>query len=180
MRDRDSSGEHCVSARKIVPTAPIFPASPSLRWLLALSLCGIALLAPGSSAAAEDSRLVFNVVRPHGESDLLQAVFQQSTARGVSMPAAAAVIRHLKNHIDGRTRNGRPATVCVGMSVNLLVAADSAKWSVNDASRVMLQLQGELDAEVRTALEHSRRVIAMIEKGSTPDQVLGKTLQAAP
>lgn len=44
----------------------------------------------------------------------------------------------------------------------------------------MLQLQAELDAEVRPALEHSRRVIAMIEKGNTPDQILGKTLQAAP
>jgi hypothetical protein len=162
-----------------VPTAPIFPFSPSRRCLLALSLCGFALLAPGS-AVAEDSRLVFNVVRPHGESDLLQAVFQQSTQRGVSMPVAAAVIQRLKHYIDGRTESGKPATVCVGMSSNLLVAADSAKWSVDDASRVMLQLQTELDAHVRPALEHSRRVIAMIENGGTPDEVLGKTVQAAP
>ena len=180
MRHRDSSREPSVSAREIVPAAPLLPDSPILRWLLVLPLCGIALLASGSPAAAEDTRLVFNVARPHGEHDLLQAVFQESTLRGVSMPAAAAVIRRLNSYIDGRTESGKPATVCVGMSVNLLVAAETAKWSADDASRLILQLQAELDADVRLALEHSRRVIAMIEKGDTPDHVLGKTLQAAP
>ena len=166
MRHRDSSREPVVSARKIVPTAPIFPASPSLRWLLALSLCGFAQLAPGS-AVAGDSRLVFNVVQPHGERDLLQAVFQQSTQRGVSMPVAAAVIQRLKNYIDGRTESGKPATVCVGMSANLLVAADSAKWSVDDSNGVLTKPEDidALAAGLKRLIESAETRIAMGRSG---------------
>lgn len=144
----------------------------ALGVVLVLSLSGFALLKSGAAIVVTDSRVV-TVVHANEESRLLQAAFYQATRRGVGTQFAAEVMRRLNDYVDRRTGDGKTATICVDMAVDVLAAAHHAKWSAADSSRVVLQLQAELDADgPAVALAHSGRVMTLIGLGSTADQLL--------
>jgi len=177
-RERHKSIQRFEGGRESLPRTGVLAELGSFgRVTLALSL-GLALLAP-EAAAAEVAALV-TITQPHEEGQLLRTVFHSVTNRGVSMNFAAGVIRSLNEYLDARTASGKKATVCIALYTDLIMATHSARWSIADASRLVVQIQGELDAEPRAALERSQRVITMIQKGNAADDIiLGRVRQAS-
>jgi hypothetical protein len=161
------------SRRAFVPKRASFSPESAKRVSLA-----IALLAGFCTASAE-AALPANrwsqpivVDTPNAEGRLLQAAFQTLSHRKVALPITVQALGDLNRYVDGRTGQGKSAIISVGMIVDVLVAANAARWSPEDASRALLQMQAAMDASRPPSVESLHGIIARIQPGRTVDEVL--------
>ena len=184
MRERLTSSQPDTSIPQGFPKHPFRPERPgrasiSLGVLLALVASVVAGAADATAARPGWSKL-FTVDKPHAEDALLAAAFKQVAREGVNETIAAEVIGSLNRYIEGQLAERKQTTLCLGLIVDGLKAASAAQWSAEDAARFVVELQRQLDAEKRPALESLQELIARAREGTTVDQALGKVVGKAP
>jgi len=142
-----------------------------LRLLMLTAVFGSCIANAEETVNRDWSRTT--VVRtPNAEGRLLQAAFSHAKSNNVGLPLAVQALGDLNRYIDGRTEKGMSATVSVGLVVDILVAADRAHWSPEDASRAVLQVQRSLDRSSPPSHQQLERIVAGIRAGRAPGEVL--------
>jgi hypothetical protein len=139
----------------------------------------IAWLAVGGHASAEPpARPGWEhtvIIDEPGDMSEMEAVsaFRHVTGDGVNGKFAASVLRSVRTYIDDQLAHHRVVTLSVGLLDDSIEAATSAKWSVQDTTRLVIALQREIDRHPRPTDQQLQAVIARVQPGVSPADILG-------
>ena len=151
-------------------------------------LCVLPMLAPIAAAdpapptAKSGWSEVITVNKPHGEVDVLEGAFNEVVAAGMNSRAAAELLKHVGAYIDSEITERGSAVVSLGMIVDAVEASQSRNWSQEDATRLVIALQRDLNERHVDEIDRLQALIGRVNHGTRPDQILGndETLKVAP
>jgi hypothetical protein len=161
---------------------------PEPGTVAAALLCVLPVLA---SIAAADPALpkaksgwseVLTVTKPHGEVEVLKGAFDEVVAAGMNSRAAARLLKHVGAYIDSEVTERGSAIVSLGMIVDAVEAAQARSWSEEDATRLVIALQRDLNERHVDEAKRLQALIGQVNRGTRADQILGdgETLKEAP
>jgi hypothetical protein len=150
--------------------------TPGLALLSSLALVGLGVIAAeaGTKAAKTGWSRVITVTRVKSEGPILQSVFIQVRNDGMADSTAAQMLKQLGDYIDQEIAERGVATLSVGMMVDTVEATHEAKWSTENASRLIIALQRDLDLGHRGETERLHGLIGRVRAGVNPDEILGE------
>jgi hypothetical protein len=145
-------------------------------------LASIAAADPVPPKAKSGWGEVITVNRPHGEVEVLKGAFDEVVAAGMNSRATAQLLKQVGAYIDSEITERGSAVVSLGMIVDAVEAAQSRNWSEEDAARLVIALQRDLNERHVDEINRLQALIGRVSHGTRPDQILGngETLKEAP
>lgn len=159
------------------PTGSESPDHGRGATLAALALFGLCCAAVGTAEPVWGRAVL--VSRPDQEQGVVQATFNQVTGRGVESKYAVAAIAGVDHYVRRRVSTGRTVVLSHGLMADTITAAYEARWPVDEATRLLLTLQADMDAEPRPGVAHFQQAIGRVRAGGTVEEALGAAHPAA-
>jgi hypothetical protein len=159
-------------------TRQTFPA-PHPRGLTVVVLglfavLGLSLTAEAVKATKAAWTRVVTVTKPRAAGPVLESVFHQVVKDGMGDATAARMLKQLGDYIDVEVKERGAASLSVGMMVDTVEATHEAKWSPDNASRLIIALQRDLDLGHTGENERLQGLIGRVRDGVAPEQILGE------
>ena len=143
--------------------------------LVGLVALGVASIPAEAVKAAKGgwARIV-TVNKPRAAGPVLESVFHQVVRDGMGDNMAARMLKQLGDYIDMEVAERGTATLSVGMMVETVEATHEAHWSPDNASRLIIALQRDLNLGHTGENERLQGLIGRVRDGVEADQILGE------
>ena len=181
MGERDTK---TTRTEAIGATAASFPSTREMPDRLALTTiailwlaCGVAQAAPAPRPSPSGAPVwghVITVDKRHPADSILEILQHQIAATGAGDDVAAIVLEHVGAFIASEVAKHGTAELSIGMLVDSVSAAQAARWSAQDTSRLVVALQREFDRERPEREPRLERAVARVRAGASPEQLLGR------
>jgi hypothetical protein len=163
----DSTAE----TRQRIP--PSIPRGLAVVVLGLFAVLGLSLTAEAVKATKAAWTRVVTVTKPRAAGPVLESVFHQVVRDGMGDDMAARMLKQLGDYIDVEVAERGAASLSVGMMVDTVEATHEAKWSPDNASRLIIALQRDLNLGHTGENERLQGLLGRVRDGVAPEQILG-------
>ena len=163
--------DHAADTRRTIPAS--HPRGLTVVVLGLFAVLGLSLTAEAVKATKAAWTRVVTVTKPRAAGPVLESVFHQVVKDGMGDAMAARMLKQLGDYIDVEVKERGAATLSVGMMVDTVEATHEAKWSPDNASRLIIALQRDLDLGHTGENERLQGLLGRVRDGVTPEQILG-------